>query len=117
MNTAKHNVTAMFPVMFAPPGKNGNKPNRFEKKINKNAVSKYGKYFLYLCSPIEGTAMSFLINEIKYSTTVSNPFGACPSLFFALFAPFKTKNIIKPETINIAKTFFVIEKSNGFLPV
>ena len=40
-----------------------------EKKINENAVSKYGKYFSYLCTPIEGTAMSSLINIIKNSTT------------------------------------------------
>ena len=37
---AKTIGTAIFPVKFAPPGKNGTKPNKLFKKIKKKTVSK-----------------------------------------------------------------------------
>ena len=39
-------VTAMFPVTFAPPGKNGTMPSRLLRKMKKKTVSRYGAYFL-----------------------------------------------------------------------
>ena len=46
VQSAKTNVMAMFPVTLIPPGKMGINPMTLFTKIKKNAVSKYGEYFL-----------------------------------------------------------------------
>jgi hypothetical protein len=40
VQNAKNSVTAMFPVMFAPPGKKGINPIKLVIKMKKNIVSK-----------------------------------------------------------------------------
>ena len=40
VNSASTSVTAMLPVMFAPPGKNGTIPIRLFMNMKKNAVSR-----------------------------------------------------------------------------
>ena len=40
VKTAKTNVTAIFPVRFAPPGKKGNRPIMFERNIKQKAVKR-----------------------------------------------------------------------------
>ncbi len=55
---AKKNVTDMFPVRFALPGKIGIKPNKLLIQIKKKIVSKNGTNFLYFFSFIFALAMS-----------------------------------------------------------
>jgi len=43
VNNANTNVTAIFPVTFAPPGIKGNIPKTLLRKMKKNAVQRYGE--------------------------------------------------------------------------
>ena len=68
------------------------------------------------CFPKLGLATSSIINVIKGSKKDCNPFGAelTPLFEYADLIEKKTNIINKIETI-IAKTFFVIDKSNKLL--
>ena len=44
VNIANINVMFILPVIFAPPGKIGNKPNKLVMNIKKKAVNKNGAY-------------------------------------------------------------------------
>lgn len=46
VQSAKTNVMAILPVTLAPPGNTGINPMILLTKIKKNAVSRYGEYFL-----------------------------------------------------------------------
>ena len=66
---ARTNVTAMLPVKFALPGKNGINPIMFEIQMKKNTVNKYGVY-LSACLPRFGSITSSLMNKITGSYLV-----------------------------------------------
>ena len=74
-------VNAIFPLKLAP-FKIGINPKILLIHIKKKMVNKYGMYFLYLCSPIIGLAISSLTNTTNGSKNPANPVGT-PSLDFA----------------------------------
>ena len=76
--TARVNVKAIFPLKFAP-FKIGINPKILLIQIKKKIVSKYGMYFLYLCSPIIGLAISSLTKTTSGSTKLAIPEGTLSS--------------------------------------
>ncbi len=69
---AKVNVKAILPLTFAPLNI-GINPKILLIQIKKNTVNKNGMYFLYLCSPIIGFAISSRTKMTKGSTKLAIP--------------------------------------------
>ena len=105
-------VTPIFPVILAPPGKNGISPKRLFSKMKKKIVKRKGRYFSYLFSPIDAFAISSLTKRIIGSTNDCKPLGAFPFRFLYELATEINTNIIKNILMNIANTFFVMEISS-----